>query len=75
VYSAIEFALRRDGIAGVWGVCGEIGFPGDEDADIELAATIGGTLDSCRLEELDERCSMVDEDIDSVKVLLDSRID
>lgn len=54
-------------MAGVCGVCGDTGFPGEDDADIEVAATIGGTLDSCLLEELDERCNIVDEDIDSVK--------
>jgi hypothetical protein len=68
-------ALSLDGIAGVCGVCGEIGFPGEEDADIEVAATIGGTLESCLLDELDERCNNRDEDMDSVKALLDSRID
>jgi hypothetical protein len=55
-------------------VCGEIGFPGEDDTDIELAATIGGTLDSCRLDELEDRCKSVDDDIDSVRALLDSRI-
>jgi hypothetical protein len=71
----MEFALNREGMAGVWGVCGETGLPGDEDADIEVAATIGGTLESCRLDELDDRCIIVDEDIDSVRRLFDSRID
>ncbi len=62
-------------MAGVWGVCGEMGFPGDDDTDIEVAATIGGTLDSWRLEELEDLCKKFDEDIDSVKALFDSRID
>jgi hypothetical protein len=48
-------ALRREGIAGVWGVCGDIGFPGEDDVDMDVPATIGGTLDNCRLDELDER--------------------
>ena len=48
-------ALSRDGMAGVWGVCGDIGLPGEDDVETEVAATIGGTLDSCRLDELDER--------------------
>jgi hypothetical protein len=56
-------------------VWGEIGFPGDDDADIEVAATIGGTLDKCRLEELDDRCRMFEDDIDSVNALFDSLID
>lgn len=62
-------------MAGVCGVCGEIGFPGDDDTDIEVAATIGGTLDNCRLDEVDDRCKRFDEDIDSVNVLFDSRMD
>lgn len=62
-------------MAGVCGVCGDTGFPGEDDTDMEVAATIGGTLDSCLLEELDERCNIVDDDIDSVKALCDSRID
>jgi hypothetical protein len=40
-----------------------------------VAATIGGTLESCRLEELDDRCKIFDEDIDSVNALFESRID
>ena len=62
-------------MAGVCGVCGDIGFPGEEETDIELAATIGGTLDNWRLEEEDDRCRSVDDDIDSVKALLESRMD
>jgi hypothetical protein len=42
----ILLALSRDGIAGVCGVCGEIGFPGDDAVDIEVPATIAGTLDN-----------------------------
>ena len=52
----VLLALSLDGMIGVWGACGEIGFPGDDEVDIEVPATIGGTLDNCRLEELDERC-------------------
>jgi hypothetical protein len=68
----ILFALSRDGIAGVWGVWGETGFPGDDDVEADVAATIGGTLESCRLEELEERCS--DIDIDSDRAVFESRI-
>jgi hypothetical protein len=71
-YSAIEFALSRDGIAGVWGVCGvcgETGFPGDEEVDMDVAATIGGMLDSCRLEEPEDRFNSKEEDSDSVRAL------
>ena len=74
-YSATELALKREGIAGVCGVCGEIGFPGDDDVEIDVAATMGGTLDSCRLEEVDDRCKSIDEVNDSVRMLCDSRID
>lgn len=70
----MEFALSLDGMAGVWGVCGDIGFPGDDDADIEVAATMAGTLESCRLDELNDRCNSVDEDIDSVNAWFDSLI-
>tara|TARA_R110002060_G_scaffold21525_1_gene29200 strand:+ start:1510 stop:1698 length:189 start_codon:yes stop_codon:yes gene_type:complete len=62
-------------MAGVCGVCGDTGLPGDDEADIDVAATIGGTLDNCRLEELDDRCSIVEDDMDSVNALFDSRID
>lgn len=71
----MELALKREGIAGVCGVCGEIGFPGDDDVEIDVAATMGGTLDSCRLDEDDERCRSIDEVKDSVRMLCDSRID
>jgi hypothetical protein len=47
--------LRREGIAGVWGVCGEIGLPGDEEVDVEVPAIMGGTLGSCLLEDADDR--------------------
>jgi hypothetical protein len=70
----MEFSLNRDGIAGVCGVCGDKGFmPGDEEVDIE-AGTMLGTLASCRLDELDDRGNCMEEVIDSVKALLDSRI-
>jgi hypothetical protein len=56
-------------------VCGEIGFPGDDDVDRDVAATMGGTLDNCRLEEDEDRCRRIDEVNDSVRMLCDSRID
>jgi len=59
----------------VCGVCGDTGFPGEDETDIEVAATIGGTLDSCLLDELEDRCNIVDDDIDSVSALFDSLID
>ena len=55
-------------------MCGDIGLPGDEDVEAEVAATIGGTLDNWRLEELDERWSINDEDMDSDSTALESRI-
>ena len=56
-------------------MCGDTGFPGEDDIDIEVPATIGGTLESCRLEELDERFKSMEDDIDSVSALCDSRMD
>ena len=70
----ILFADNLDGMAGVCGVWGEIGFPGDEEVDIEVPATIGGTLESWRLLELDERWRSSDEDMDSDKAVLESLI-
>jgi hypothetical protein len=68
-YSIILFALSREGIAGVWGVCGEMGFPGDDAVEKEVPATIGGTLESWRLDEEDDRCSIMDEETESDRVL------
>jgi hypothetical protein len=42
-------------MAGVCGVWGEIGLPGDEAVDTEVPAIIAGTLDRWRLDEDDER--------------------
>ena len=61
-------------MAGVCGVCGDMGFPGDEDVEREVAATMGGTLASCLLEELDDRCISCEDEIDSDKAALESRI-
>ena len=66
-------ALSRDGIAGVCGVRGDMRSPGDEDVDSEVPATIGGTLDNCRLEELEERWPSIDEDMESDKTACESR--
>ena len=73
LYSIMLLALRRDGMAGVCGVRGEIRSPGEVELDKDVAATMGGTLDSWRLEELDERWSMSDEDIESDSAALESR--
>ena len=47
-----------------------MGFPGEEEAD--AAVTIGGTFESCLLEDVDERSRMSDEDIESDKTALES---
>lgn len=52
----IEFSLSRDGMAGVWGVCGDKGLPGEDEMDMEAGFTMLGTLASCLLDELDDRC-------------------
>ena len=46
-------------MAGVCGACGETGFPGDDDADKEAGATLG----SCRLDELEDLWSCIDDDV------------
>lgn len=38
--------LSREGIAGVCGVWGEMGFPGDDEVENDVPATMGGTLES-----------------------------
>jgi hypothetical protein len=61
----------------VWGVCGERGFPGDEDWEKAVDGTIPGTLLRFRLdvdgEEL-EGCSSRDEDMESASALWESLI-
>ena len=68
------FALSREGIAGVCGVCGEIGLPGEEAVDTDVPAIMAGTLDRCRLEEDDDRWSIVEEETDPASPVWDSRI-
>ena len=67
-------ALSLEGMAGVWGVWGEIGLPGDDDIDIDVPATIAGTLDNWRLEELDDRFKRRDDDMESDKAAFVSLI-
>ena len=74
LYSTVLLALRRDGMAGVWGVWGEMGFPGEEEVEMEVPAIMGGTLESCLLDELDERWRRRDDDIESDKAALESLI-
>ena len=66
--------LRREGIAGVWGVWGEIGFPGDDEVDVEVPPIIGGTLGSCLLEDVDDRCRSRDDDMESESAVFESFI-
>jgi len=69
----IAFALRRDGTAGVWGVCGEIGLPGDVDeVETLLPTRPGGMLDR-RLEKLGGERGMVMEDDKESDPLPESR--
>lgn len=75
--SATLFELKRERIAGVWGVWGvwgDIGFPGEEAVEMDVPATIGGTPDSCLLEEMEERCMCIDCDIESDNAAFESRI-
>jgi hypothetical protein len=69
-------ALSREGIAGVWGVCGESGFPGEDEVDTDVGGIIGGTLESCRLDEPDEppARNKREEDIESDNSLFESRM-
>jgi hypothetical protein len=59
-------------MAGVCGVCGEMGFPGDEAVDTEVPAIIGGTLDNWRLDEVDDLCKSMDDDTESESAAWDS---
>lgn len=74
ISSATLLELRRDRIAGVCGVWGDIGFPGDEAVEMDVPATMGGTPDNCLLEDVDERCRCIDDEIDSESAALESRI-
>jgi hypothetical protein len=65
-------ALNREGMAGVCGVCGDIGFPGDDAVDTDVPAIIGGTLDSWRLEDVDERWSIIEEERESDRAACES---
>ena len=42
--------------------------------EIDVPVTIGGTPDSCRLEETDDLCIIIDEDMESDNTALESRI-
>lgn len=66
--------LSRDGTAGMCGVCGEIGLPGDDEPDKDAPPISPGIFDSCRLEDDDDRCSMTEEDMESDKCVLESRM-
>lgn len=51
-----------------------MGFPGDDEVDMDVPVTIGGTPDSCRLEETEDLCSSIDDDMESDNATLESRI-
>lgn len=73
--SSCEYAaLSREGAKGVCGVCGDIGLPGLDEVDTEVAGTIGGTDESWRDDELDERWSICEDEMDSERAALESRI-
>lgn len=55
-------------------MCGDSGLLGDEEADMDAGLTMLGTFASCRLEELDDRCRSIDDVMESVRALLDSRM-
>lgn len=74
ISSATLFELSRDRMAGVCGVCGDIGLPGEDAVEIDVPATIGGTPDNCLLEEVDERCRCIDDDIESERAAFESRM-
>jgi hypothetical protein len=48
--------------------------PGDDDVEIDVPVTIGGTPDSCRLEEADDLCIIIDDDMESDRTAFESRI-
>ena len=51
-----------------------MGLPGDDEVDMDVPATIGGTPDSCRLEEPEDRCNINDDDMESDKAAFESLI-
>ena len=53
---------------------GDIGFPGEDDVDTEVPWIIGGTLDNCLLDELDDLCKIKDDDIESDSTVFESLI-
>ena len=70
----VRLSLRREGTAGVCGVCGEMGLPGEEAVETEVPCTMGGTLESCLLEELEERCRSIEEFNESDSWVFESRM-
>lgn len=50
-----------------------MGFPGEEAVETDVPATMGGTLESCLLEDI-ERCPCIDWVIESERAALESRI-
>jgi hypothetical protein len=51
-----------------------MGFPGDEAVEIDVPEIIGGTPESCLLEDVEERCKCIDDDMESDSAALESRM-
>jgi hypothetical protein len=51
-----------------------MGFPGDDEVEIEAPPTTSGTLESWRLDDDEDRCSSTEDDMESERALFDSRI-
>lgn len=51
-----------------------MGFPGDEAVETEVPAIMAGTLVRWRLDDEDERWSIVDDDTESESAVWESRI-
>jgi hypothetical protein len=51
-----------------------MGFPGDDEVDMDVPATIGGTPDNWRLEEAEDLCNINDDDMESDSAVFESRI-
>lgn len=61
-------------MAGVCGVWGDMGFPGDEAVEIDVPATIAGTPERCLLEDDDDCRRCIDVDIESESAAFESRM-
>ena len=48
--------------------------PGDDEVEADVAATMAGTLESCREDDVEDRCSINEDDIESDKAAFASLI-